>query len=78
MATFDVRDQNDAIHEVRFADDTKLLNGKHVDVACVIVSGIDYCDIMDGNGNSLALPDKVTAENMIKALQKVIQLKWVK
>lgn len=75
MSTIDVREELENVSEIRFADTDRF----------------DYCpDVLRGGGNAqvrmvetdssleLIVKDETHARNLIKALEKAIELGWLK
>lgn len=76
MATFDVRNTAvDEIDEIRFADGEDY----YVAIAMIInYEGDGDSMVCDNDGNSVRIHSKTHAHNLIKALEKAIELDWLK
>lgn len=75
MSTFDVRNSNqDNITKIVFADDRS--EDGYVQ-ACTIEFGLTHLEIYDG-ADSVIINSKQHALDLIKAIEKAIELGWVK
>ena len=72
MATFDVRDKGETVDKIIFWDGV----GTYAEE--LIQHGMDEVSIYDGSGDCVIVQDKQHALDMIKALEKAIELKWLK
>lgn len=70
MTSIDIRkEQVDDIDEIIFADN---------DAYCLIRTGGDIIDIYDISEDYVQIVSKEHALNLIKALEKAIELEWLK
>ena len=72
MATFDVRDQGETVDKIIFWDGV----GTYAEE--LIPKVMDEVSIYDRSGDCVVVQDKHHALDLIKALEKAIELKWLK
>ena len=73
MAELDIRDAQ--INAIRFADSPEGLN--KVDVICKLTPGYISLHNSKENKNRVVLSSTYNVKNLIKALEKAIELGWV-
>lgn len=72
MATFDVRDTGETVHEIVF------WSGVGNYASAITEFEGEGISIYDRSGDHFVVQDKQHALDMIKALEKAIELKWLK
>lgn len=83
MSTIDIRDMHmSTIDVIQFADsDTDAVNVTPCyvakDINCVVVLDEDRSDYLTDCGTRFRILNKEHAQNMIKALEKAVELGWL-